>query len=368
MKLNKVVVAPDKFKGSITSKEFCKIANKEIKRIDKDINVESFCLADGGEGSLDLYAELTGANIKVNYVCDANFNKSKARFAIKDKVAFVELAETSGLYKTKLKNPRITTSFGFGEQILQAIKLGAKTIYLSIGGSSTNDAGCGMAAGIGYKFFDKDNNKFVPTGESLNKIVAIENPAIDLSKIKFVCLCDVKNTLCGVNGAACVYAKQKGATDEDIKLLDNNLKAFNNFAKQKGFDFNKIKGSGAAGGLGAGVIYFLNASIQSGLDFFVKISKLDTFIKDADLIITGEGKIDEQSLCGKVVFGLKKLCKSKKLVAFCGENLLVNSKYDFDIVEINPKGSSLKHALKHSKHNLKFAIRSYLRNFINSQN
>lgn len=366
MKLNKVVIAPDKFKGSITSKEFCKIANKELKRIGKNIQVESFCLADGGEGSLDLYAQLTGAKMVVNNACNANFNKTKARFAIKNGVAFVELAETSGLYKTKLKNPRITTSFGFGEQILQAIKQGAKTIYLSIGGSSTNDAGCGMAAGLGYKFFDKDNNQFVPTGESLNKIAAIESPAIDLSKIKFVCLCDVKNVLCGAKGAAYVYAKQKGASDEDIALLDDNLKAFNNFAKQKGFDFNKIKGSGAAGGLGAGVIYFLNASLQPGLDFFVKTSKIDSAVKDADLIITGEGKIDKQSLCGKVVFGLSKLCKSQKMVAFCGENLLENSKYDFDIVEINPKGASLGQALKRSKRYLKLALRAYLRQYINN--
>ncbi len=362
MKINSALIMPDKFKGSMKSKEFCLVSEKELKRYNKNIELHSFPLADGGEGSLDFFIETQKAKVIKRKFTNANFKKEISRFALKNDVAFIELAETSGLYKTKIKNPRKTTTMGLGEQIDCAIKLGAKKIYLSLGGSSTNDAGCGMAYSLGYRFLDKDGNSFIPTGETLNKIVKIKKPDFDFSKIEFISLCDVDNVLFGQNGASYIYAKQKGATTDDIVLLDENLQHFNNLTKKQGFDFSVIAGSGCAGGTGAGTIYFLNSKIQKGLSTLYNLADIEKYITSADLIITGEGKIDKQSLCGKVVFELRKKCLNKNFVAFCGENLLNKDDYDFKIIEVNNKSEDIEKSIKNTKRNFKLKLRELLEN------
>ncbi len=357
MDFKNILICPDKFKGSMTATEFCEIAKKQAKKIFKTAEINCIPTADGGEGSLIFFANQTKAKFIEGIYFDSNFKEIKAKFALKDDVAFVELAQTSGLEITKQKNPRITTTFGLGQQISSALKFGAKTIYISIGGSSTNDAGCGMACALGYKFFDKNNRTFVPTGDTIVQINRIEKPELP-SDVKFIALCDVKNVLFGKNGAAYVYAKQKGATEQDIEVLDKNLMFFNNLCKQQGFDFSKVEGAGAAGGVGAGLQFFLGAKLCGGLTTLLNLSGADNIINNADLIISGEGKIDKQSLCGKVVFALHEKCKGK-FVAFCGENNLKSSDYDFDIIEINKPNDSLKKSIRKTKSNLKSALKKY---------
>ena len=364
MEFKNIVICPDKFKGSLTALEFCEIAKKQAKKIFKNAKVSCIPIAVGGEGSLQFFANQTKAKFIKGKYLNANFKKIRAKFALKGDVAFVELAQTSGLEITKQKNPCITTTFGLGEQISHAIALGAKTIYISIGGSSTNDAGCGMACALGYKFFDENDNLFVPTGNTLINIKRIEKPNLP-SGINFIALCDVQNELFGKNGAAYVYAKQKGATEKDIEVLDENLIYFNELCKQQGFDFSKIKGSGAAGGVGAGLQFFLGAKIQDGLTTLLNLSGANELITDADLVISGEGKIDKQSLCGKVVFALHERCKNKTFVAFCGKNCLKPNEYNFDIIEINNPNDSVKKSIRKTKSNLKTSLKNY---FIAKQN
>ncbi len=357
MDLKTVLIAPDKFKGSLTAKRFCEIAEEEIKKYNKNVQVITSPLADGGEGTLSCIANNLNAKLIQKKFSNANFEKKTASYAIKDNIAFIEIAETCGLVNTKIKNPSITTTIGVGEQIVDAINAGATKIYLTLGGSSTNDAGCGMAAGVGYKFFNKAGKEFLPTGSTLSQISRIEFPKEKI-KAEIIALCDVKNVLFGKNGAAYVYAKQKGATNEDLKILDDNLKTFNLICKKYGYNFENVEGAGAAGGLGAGAIFFLNAKLESGIDTIFKLVDIDNKISKADLIISGEGKIDEQSKFGKVVFSLKEKCANKNFVAFCGENKLKEN--PFQIIEINNKNSSLEENIKNTENNLRNSIKEYL--------
>lgn len=358
MKLKTVLVAPDKFKGSLTAEQFCEIAREEIKMFDKNIEVIICPLADGGEGSLDCFVRNLNAKIIQKKFTNANFEKIEARYAIKGDVAFIECAETAGLLKTKFKNPLKTTTLGMGEQISDATQKGVKSIYLTLGGSSTNDAGCGMAVGVGYKFLNEKGEEFVPTGGSLSQIKKIIFPKNN-KEVKFVALCDVKNVLYGKTGAAFVYAKQKGATDDEVALLDDNLKSFNSVCKSYGQDFASVEGAGAAGGLGAGTTFFLKAQLQSGIETFFNLVNIEDKIKRADLVITGEGKIDSQSKFGKVIYSLKKKCDGKNFVAFCGVN---NSKEnDFEIISINDKNLSLEENIKNTEINLRKKLREYLK-------
>ena len=360
-KFKNVLVAPDKFKGSLTSTQFCEIVKDCFYKFDPSINVDCVPLADGGEGSLECFLNATNAKQITGTFTNANFKKVKASYAMLNDVAFVELAQTAGLVNTKIKNPKITTTLGVGEQILDAINNGAKTIYLAIGGSATNDAGCGMAVGLGYKFFNKQKNEFVPTGKTLCQIETIVPPQKKIDA-KVVVLCDVKNVLFGKNGAAYVYAKQKGANNLDIELLDENLKSFNTLCKKYGFNFEHVEGSGAAGGMGAGAMMFLNATLKSGVETFFELTNIPEKIDNADLIISGEGSIDKQSEFGKVVYSLlnKSKGKNKKFVAFCGVCKVENPK--FEIIEINKPNQSLPTAIKNTKQNLIDAVNQFLNN------
>lgn len=368
-KVKTILAAPDKFKGSMTATEFCNIVSEVVNENFNGIDVISSPLADGGDGSLECFISTTNAKVVTGTYTGSNFEKINAKFAMENNIAFIELAETSGLAKTIEKNPCKTTTFGFGEQILDAIKMGAKKIYLSIGGSSTNDAGCGMANALGFKFYDKSGNNFIPVGENLNQISKIEFPDSEIFRNKeFITLCDVKNTLFGKNGAAYVYAKQKGANEKEIKLLDDNLKYFNTLCKSYGKDFEFYQGCGAAGGVGAGTIMFLNSKIENGAENFFKLTNIENKIKIADLIITGEGKIDNQSYYGKIIFNLRKKAEDKLFVAFCGENKITKKsmdyKIDFPIIEINRQDESIEESIKNTKTNFKTQLLNYLDSII----
>jgi glycerate kinase len=232
--------------------------------------------------------------------------------------AVIEMAAASGLPLLKIeeRNPLLTSTFGTGELIKDALEKGCRSFIIGLGGSATNDGGCGMAQALGVKFFDKDSQELTITGGQLDKIASIDFSGIDqrIKDANFVAACDVENPLCGPTGASEVYGRQKGATEADVTTLDNGLKHFAEIIQnQINFNAKDIPGAGAAGGLGAGVLIFLNASLQSGIAIVTKTTSLAEKMEGADLVITGEGRIDFQTAFGKTPFGVAQLAKEKNI-------------------------------------------------------
>ncbi len=327
----KVVVAPDKFKGSLTGVEFCNAVEEGFCSIFQNNDILKMPLADGGDGTIEILDyHLKGEHIKVR-VSDPLFRCIEASyfFMPEKKIAFIEMAETSGmkLLNAVDQNCMNTTTFGTGELILDAIQKGAKNIVIGIGGSATNDCGIGMAAALGFKFLDKSNNELKPIGKNLIKIESLDNSQVskELKNVQFKVACDVTNPLYGENGAAYVYAFQKGATNVEVELLDKGLRNLANiFLNEFKADVQKIKGGGAAGGMGVGTRMFLNASLTSGIDLIKEMIEFDSLIKDADWIITGEGKLDAQTLSGKTIKGVVDSSKQHNIevAALCGKSEL----------------------------------------------
>lgn len=351
-----ILLAPDKFKGSLSADRFCTIAEEVLREIYGDIPIFCCPMADGGEGSLDCFVRSTGAEIFEGEFINSDKRKIRARYALQGKTAFIEMAQTAGLVNTTVKNPCVTTTYGVGEQIADAIRNGAEKIYLSMGGSSTNDAGCGMAAALGYTFLNGNGEAFLPTGGTLGEIAEIRFPATPLP-VTVTALCDVQNPLYGKDGAAYVYAEQKGADKNEIALLDENLQKFNALCKEHGYDFSAFPGAGAAGGMGAGATLFLKATLKSGTASFMEIAHLDKILPLVDTVISGEGKLDAQSEFGKVVCTLYEQCRGKRFVAFCGVSELQSP--SFDVVSINKPNETLKESLRNTEQNLKDALRAY---------
>ncbi|PKM72365.1 MAG: glycerate kinase [Firmicutes bacterium HGW-Firmicutes-16] len=313
--MNKIIVVPDSFKGGISSEKFCAIAKKAICKIYPSAQVVAIPIADGGEGTVDAFLVSVGGK-KVRVVVKNPFFEDMESFygVLPDKTAVIEMAACAGLPLAKgREDPLITTTFGVGQLIRHAFKNGCERIILAMGGSATNDAGCGMACALGAKFYDTDGNEFIPTGITLCKIQKIDTSGLCLG-VPVTAMCDIDNPLFGENGAAYVFAPQKGADNEAVKLLDDGLRHFAQIVKSElGADFDDIKGGGAAGGLGAGAVCFLNAYLQMGIDVILDTAGFECQLDDADLVITGEGRIDTQSLRGKAVIGVAKRAKAKKV-------------------------------------------------------
>ncbi|SFZ89622.1 glycerate kinase [Flaviramulus basaltis] len=329
----KIVLAPDKFKGSLTGMQFCDIVEDSLRKVLQNVEIINLPLSDGGDGTIEvLEYHLNGQllNVKVN---DPLFRPINTSYLYMEaiKTAFVEMAGASGmaLLKPEEQNCFHTTTLGTGEVILNAIKKGAKTIILGIGGSATNDCGIGMATALGYKFEDENGIELSPIGENLSKIhyINTDNVIEDLNDIDFKVACDVTNPLYGEQGAAYIYGPQKGASENEIKQLDVGLKNISNvFIEQFGKDVQNIKGSGAAGGMGAGAMVFLNAELKSGIDLVKDLIGFDKRIQGANWIITGEGKLDNQTLSGKTIQGVLTSAKKYQIpvAALCGSVSLLN--------------------------------------------
>ncbi|WP_319481000.1 glycerate kinase [uncultured Draconibacterium sp.] len=323
--MKKIVIAPDKFKGSLTGIEFCDAVERGIKKYIENVLIVKLPLADGGDGTVDALKFYTGGKLISAEVHDPLLRLIRANYlyAEKEKLAFIEMAEASGirLLKNEELNPLETSTFGTGELILDALKRGAKHILLGIGGSSTNDAGMGMASALGFRFFDTENNLLEGRGKDLNRLATIDTELVnkELRNIKFEVACDVDNPLYGPNGAAHIYAPQKGASQRVVEELDAGLSNFNEKVEiQFGKSLQNIAGAGAAGGLGAGCVLFLNAKLKSGTQLIKSIADFDREVKDADWIVTGEGKFDEQTFSGKVIKGVLDSRTNQKLAVFCG--------------------------------------------------
>jgi glycerate kinase len=313
--LKKIIVVPDSFKGGLSSKKFCAVAERAIRKICPSAQVISIPIADGGEGTVDAFLASVGGE-KVNVIVKNPFFEEMESFygVLPDKTAVIEMAACAGLPLAEgRENPLVTTTFGVGQLIRHAVENGCERIILAMGGSATNDAGCGMASALGAKFLDASGNAFIPTGGTLCEIRKLDLRELKIS-VPVTAMCDIDNPLFGESGAAYVFARQKGADEKTVKLLDDGLRHFAEMVKSElGTDVNDIKGVGAAGGLGAGAVCFLNAELKMGIDVILDTADFGRKLDDADLVITGEGRIDTQSLRGKAVIGVAKRAKTKNV-------------------------------------------------------
>lgn len=307
--MKKVILAPDSFKGTMSALRICDIMEEEIKKFFPDAEIKKVPVADGGEGTVDSLIKAAGGE-KVHVKVKGPYFETVDCFygVLSDgETAVIEMAAAAGLPLVEnRKDPSLATTYGVGELIRHAVSKGCKSLIIGLGGSCTNDGGAGMAAAVGVKFINHAGKEFIPTGATLNQIEKIDMSEImDLSGIKITAMCDVNNPLCGINGAAKVFGPQKGAGEEMTELLDENLRYFAGVIKsQLGKDVADIPGAGAAGGMGAGVVAFLGAGLKRGIDVILDTVSFDSMLDGADLVFTGEGKIDSQSLRGKVVHGI----------------------------------------------------------------
>ena len=376
--MKKIVVAPDKFKGSLSGIEFCDAVERGIKKQIENVTIVKLPLADGGDGTVDALKFYTGGKLIAAEVHDPLLRPIQARYlyAENEMLAFIEMAEASGirLLKNDELNPLETSTYGTGELILDAINRGAKHILLGIGGSSTNDAGMGMANALGFRFFDAENNLLEGRGKDLNRLTTIDTSMVntELRNIKFEVACDVDNPLFGPKGAASVYAKQKGATKRVVEELDAGLRNFNEKVEtQFGKNLQNIAGAGAAGGLGAGCVLFLNAELKSGTELIKSIADFDEQVKDADWIVTGEGKFDEQTFSGKVIKGVLDSRTNQQLAVFCGLSELTAEqiaahKIDY-LAEIIQQASGVEDSIKNAGKYLEEAAAQFAANGIVSK-
>ncbi|MCD4737387.1 MAG: glycerate kinase [Bacteroidales bacterium] len=323
----KILIAPDSFKHCLTAMEVACYLEKGINKILPEGDMKILPLADGGEGTVRALVDATGGNIYSVRAHDPLMRKIESFFGVlgDNKTAIIEMAAASGieLIQPEERNPFHTTTYGTGELIKAALDRNCKKIIIGIGGSATNDGGSGMVQALGGKLLDKENKQIEKGGLGLESLVKIDISTLDtrLEKCEITVASDVENVLTGPNGATIVYGPQKGANAEMVEKLDQNLKYYANKIEEfSGKQIRNIKGSGAAGGLGAGLIAFTGAEIKPGFHVVSETVNLKRKIEWADYIITGEGKIDSQTQYGKTPYGVAKMVKkyNKIVIAIAG--------------------------------------------------
>ena len=325
--IDKIIVAPCSFKGSLTSNQICNFMEQGILNLNKTISIIKIPIADGGEGTVDCILHSKKGKKFSCTVKDPLMRNILADYGItEEKIAIIEMAASSGLplLKQEERNPLITTTYGTGQLIKDALDRGCQKIILGLGGSATNDCGHGMAMSLGAKYFDKNFQEVSELGGGiLNRIEHIDLTNMDtrIYNCEFIAACDVKNPLIGPHGASKVFGPQKGATKEMTEVLDQNLTHFGTLLEKISHKELKNKtGAGAAGGLGAGVLGFLKAKFQRGIDIIKEISNFDSQIANSSLILTGEGCIDGQTLEGKAIMGILESALKYEVpcIALCG--------------------------------------------------
>lgn len=361
----KFLIAPDSFKGSLSAVEFCQIAEKTIKRIMPDAQVDIMPVADGGEGTLECLQSALDCKIVKCFVQNSLYEEevSLVGFIDNGKTAIIEAAQSNGLPQIKgRENPELTSTYGVGQLVAFACDLGARKIILTLGGSSTNDCGLGLLAALGGCFYNKEGISFVPTGGTLKDVEEIDLSMMypRLQGASFEALCDVDNPLYGENGCSAVFGPQKGADAEMVKRLDEGCRHVASlFNKMRTTDFALEKGAGAAGGLGFCVLAGLNGQLKSGIDTVLTLCNFEERAKDSDFIITGEGSFDKQSTMGKTIGGILNRSGDRPVVVFCGKSDGSNVDGIKEVVEIS-KGQELDYAIAHAKENLEKAIEEFL--------
>ena len=322
-----ILIATDSFKDALPAIAVCQAIANGVNRAAPDLPTQIFPLADGGEGTAEILSFHHKSRQRTIKVHDPLFRPIKATYSIAEDgaSAFIEMAAASGLQllEPSERNPLQTTSFGTGELIADAIEQGAKKILLGIGGSATNDGGIGMATALGFRFLDRGGQRISPVGAGLPKLTQIDPQYVvfNAEEVRVTVICDVDNPLYGPNGAAYVYGPQKGATAQSARVLDEGLQNLAIVLQQfSGKDFSKIAGAGAAGGMGAGTMAFLGATLQPGIETVMQYTGFEMQLKKASLVITGEGRIDAQTLRGKLIAGVTRSAARYQIpvIALCG--------------------------------------------------
>lgn len=316
----KILLAPDSFKDSLQAMEVCECIEKGIKNYRSDIKVNSLPMADGGEGTVQSLVDATDGKIINKVVTGPLGEEVEAFYGLlgNENTAVIEMASASGLplVPENKRDPSKTTTYGTGELIKAALSHDVEKIILGIGGSATTDAGVGMAQALGVEFLDENNNEIGFGGKNLKYIDKIKMSNLDqrIKDVEILVACDVDNPLYGKQGAAYVYSPQKGADQKMVEKLDNNLRHFNKVVKKHlNKNVNQIEGAGAAGGLGAGLVAFLDADLKNGIEIILDIVNFDQRLKGIDLIITGEGMLDGQTIYGKTPIGVAKRAREHEI-------------------------------------------------------
>ena len=325
----KAVIAIDSFKGSLSSSEAGEAASRAIRYVFPEADIVQFPLADGGEGTVDALTEGLVGRIITTEVTGPLGKREASRYGIisDGRIAVIEMADAAGLTMVpmELRNPLNTTTYGLGELIVQAMDNGCREFIIGIGGSATNDAGIGMLSALGAGFFQADGQRAGITGGSVKDVVRIDLTELDsrIRECTFHIACDVNNPLCGDSGCSAVYGPQKGATPDIVREMDEAIAKFAGLARrQYGITGAELPGAGAAGGLGYAFHGFLGGSLEPGAKLVLNVLGIEDELKNADILITGEGRMDSQTAMGKAPAGVAQLAKtvnpSIKTIAVCG--------------------------------------------------
>lgn len=362
----RILIAPDSFKGTMTSEEVCRVVAETLKEACPTAETVCLPVADGGEGSVEAFASALGKRVRIVRVKGTDsFGcvKNDMKICVFEKTAVIEIAQSAGLQPNRLDVMNSTT-YGVGSLIKAALDEGCRKLIFCLGGSGTNDMGAGAAAAMGVKFFDRNGCELVPKSGGLSGIGSVDLSELDgrLRECEIIGACDVTNPLYGNHGAAAVYGPQKGADEELVKVLDAGIRRLSDIVeKEVGRSVAYTPGSGAAGGFGAGIMLFFGGRLASGADTVLDAVGFDDEVKKADLVITGEGCADEQSVCGKIVARVAERSLGKEVVCLCGkvgegaEKLLENGVSR--IVCITPENQSSEEAEKNCFENLRSAVR-----------
>ena len=370
----KFILIPDSFKGTLSSEQICEIAKEKVEKHFPDAETACVPVADGGEGSVDAFlTALGGSKVSVT-VKNPYFEDMESYYGVihEGKTAVIEMASCAGLPLVEdRKNPKLTTTYGVGQLILAAAESGVEKIIVGLGGSSTNDGGCGAAAAVGIKFYDKDGKEFVPTGGTTADIAKIDvsGRAKVLDQVEIVTMCDIDNPMYGPTGASYIFGPQKGADEAMVEELDAGIKNLSRvIAEATGEDISQVPGTGAAGAMGAGMIAFFGSRLQMGIQTVLDTVNFDEMIKDADYIITGEGKLDSQSLRGKVVIGIAERAKkqNKNVIAVVGgaDDSEIDKAYEMGVTAVFPINrlpQDFSISRHHSEENLGYTVDNILR-------
>ena len=320
--MKKCIVISDSFKGSLPSGDICAIAREHVPRFFPSCEIHTLIVADGGEGTVDCFLDSCGGErITVNGVQNPYGEPMSAAYGLlPDGTAIIEMAAAAGLpLVSGRKNPCVTTTYGVGQLIAHAADRGANRIVLGLGGSATNDGGCGCAAALGVRFTDAAGQEFVPSGATLDRIAHIDVSTARkrLAGVSLIAMCDIVNPMHGPTGAAFVYAPQKGADEADVYLLDRQLRALDEiFSRELGAHVAQLPGAGAAGAFGAGCVALLGAELRRGIEVVLDVVGFDALLNGADAVFTGEGRIDAQSTHGKVVGGVAHRAQARNVPVF----------------------------------------------------
>lgn len=344
--MKKIVVAPDSFKGTLSSLEVCNLVRESLLEERKDLDIITLPIADGGEGMTESFMSAFADSEKIELKAKSPLGRDiDVYYAIvSGDTAVIEMAMASGITIEKENNAMRASTYGTGQIIKDALDRGVRKFVLGIGGSATTDGGIGCTAALGGKFLGKDSESVELCGEGLNDIVSIDLSQLDdrLKECDITVLCDVKNPLYDKNGAAYIFGPQKGADEKQVEILDQGLRNLADIsAEYMKKDYSQYEGAGAAGGLGFALVAFLGGKLKGGIDHILDMLSFDEKVKDADLVITGEGKMDSQSLMGKLPFGVAKRCRHTRVAAIVGLNTadekLIAELGIAQVVETNPE-------------------------------